>query len=316
MTNKQQYSEFCKKEKDIPVFSQPWWLDAVCGEKNWDVALVEKGGQIWGSMPYLKIKKYIFNMSGPPKLTQTLGPYIKYPPKQKYYKKLSWEKELMLSLINQQPKSDYFHQNFHYSVKNWLPFYWQGFQQTTRYTYVIENISIQNLEGNLETDIRRRRKKAEKLGVKVFDLTDINQFYDVNVKTFLRKKMAVPYTLNFVKILYETCLKNNACKMYAAKDINGQIIAANFLLFDNNTVYYLMGGIDPDYKDVGGMDMVIFESIKFALQSNRKFDFEGSMIESVEKYFRSFGAKQMPYYSVSKVNSRLLSLYKAIRVYI
>ena len=52
MTNKEKYSEFCQKEKNIPIFSKDWWLDAVCGENNWDVALVEKGGQIMASMPY------------------------------------------------------------------------------------------------------------------------------------------------------------------------------------------------------------------------------------------------------------------------
>jgi hypothetical protein len=44
MANKQKYRKFCKKEKNIPVFSKDWWLDAVCGEENWDVAIVEKGG--------------------------------------------------------------------------------------------------------------------------------------------------------------------------------------------------------------------------------------------------------------------------------
>ena len=311
--NKKKYEEFCLVEESIPIFSQPWWLDSVCGKKNWDVVLVEKGGQIWGSLPYLKTKKYIFNMSGMPKLTQKIGPYIKYPPKQKYYKQLSWDKQIMSSLINQLPKFDHFYQNFHYNVQNWLPFYWQGFQQTTRYTYVIENTSIQNLTENLETDIRRRRKKAEKLGVKVFELKDINQFYYLNVKTFVRKNISIPYTLSLVETIYESCFEKDSCKIYAARDGKGQIIAASFLIFDNNTVYYLMGGIDSAYNDVGAMDMVMFESIKFALESDRKFDFEGSMIESIEKYFRSFGAKQVPYHSISKVNSRLLKLYKAIR---
>ena len=43
MTNKEKYDIFCQKIY-ISVFSQPWWLDAVCGEENWDVYVVEKGG--------------------------------------------------------------------------------------------------------------------------------------------------------------------------------------------------------------------------------------------------------------------------------
>ena len=62
MTNKEQYEEFCKVEKNIPIFSQDWWLDAVCGSDNWNVALVEKGGHIMASMPYFFKKKAIFEI--------------------------------------------------------------------------------------------------------------------------------------------------------------------------------------------------------------------------------------------------------------
>ena len=69
-----------------------------------------------------------------------------------------------------------------------------------------------------------------------------------------------------------------------------------------------MGGINPKYKDLGGMDIVQFESIKFALESGRKFDFEGSMIESIEKYFRSFGAIQKPYFQITKSRNKFINL--------
>jgi len=67
-----------------------------------------------------------------------------------------------------------------------------------------------------------------------------------------------------------------------------------------------MGGIDPEKKDLGGMDMVQYEGIKFALQSGRRYDFEGSMTEDIEKYFRSFGAVQRRFLNVEKYNSKLL----------
>lgn len=28
------YDKFCEKNY-IPIFSKPWWLDAVCGKDNW-----------------------------------------------------------------------------------------------------------------------------------------------------------------------------------------------------------------------------------------------------------------------------------------
>jgi lipid II:glycine glycyltransferase (peptidoglycan interpeptide bridge formation enzyme) len=312
MTNKQKYREFCKKEKNIPIFSKDWWFDAVCGEDNWDVILFEKGGEIWASWPYYKTKKTIFNVITMPKLTQTMGIYIKYPPNQKYYKKLSWEKEIISKMIKKLPKIDMFSQKFDYSFTNWLPFYWAGFEQTTRYTYVIENLDITDLEKNFETDIRRRRRKALKVGVEVFESNDIEKFYELNKMTFERQNITIPYSFEFVRNLYEQCKENGSVKMYFAKYQN-EVIAANFLVYDDNSVYYLLGGINPDKKDLGGMDLIQFESIKFAFENGKRFDFEGSMIESIEKYFRSFGAIQKPYFGISKTNSKLLKIRKCIK---
>ena len=96
-----------------------------------------------------------------PPLTQTMGPYIKYPEGQKYARKLAYEKEMMTNLIDQLPKVDYFCQNFHSSITNWLPFYWKGFEQSTRYSYVISEFN-EEIELVFQENIRREIKKAKK----------------------------------------------------------------------------------------------------------------------------------------------------------
>lgn len=312
LKNKEKYIEFCKNESFIPIFSQYWWLDSVCGCDNWDVVLFEKGGEIWGSLPFYKSKKMIFDMISMPLLTQNMGVYIKYPKNQKYYKKLSWEKEVMENIISKLPKNDYFSQNFHHTITNWLPFYWAGFEQTTRYTYIIENINIDELEKNFETDIRRRRRKVSELGIKIIESEEIETFYELNAKTFQRQNMNIPYSFEFVKFFFNQCKEKNAVKMYFAK-YNEEIIAANFLVYDKSSVYYLMGGIDPDKKDLGAMDAILYESIKFALDNDKRFDFEGSMIENIEKYFRSFGAVQTPYLNIRKNTSKILLIKDLIK---
>ncbi|MEA3492575.1 MAG: GNAT family N-acetyltransferase [Campylobacterota bacterium] len=313
MTNKQKYRTFCEKEKNIPIFSKDWWLDSVCGVDNWDVVILEKGGNIFATMPYVLIKRLNLVTIGHPMLTQTMGIYFKYPKNQKYYKKLSFEKEMIEKILKELPSFDRFSQSFDYTHTNLLPFHWAGFEIKVNYTYVVENISIEELEKTLETDIRRRRRKAFEVGIEVYESEDIKKFYELNEMTFKRQGRDIPYSFEFIENLYSRCKQNNAVKMFFAKDKEGVVIAGNFLIYDENRVYYLMGGIDPNYKDLGGMDVVQFESIKFALASNRKFDFEGSMIESIEKYFRSFGAVQKPYFNISKTNSKLLKIRKAVK---
>jgi len=309
MENKQKYAEFVKKEK-LPIFMQPFWLDSVCvNGLKWDVILYEKGGEIWGSFVYVVKKKFGFNLIIMPKLTPFLGPYIKYPKKQKYYKKLSWEKKILDYFINNLPKFDYFNMNFHYSITNWLPFYWRGFKQTTRYTYLIDNnLTIEDLSKNFETDIRRRRRKAEKNGVIVKNSDNIKLLYELSIKTFKRQGISIPYSFEFLNDVYQNNKNNIKINLAKYKD---KYIAGNLLLVDEKSVIYLIGGIDEKFKDIGAMDLIQYESIKFALENNKIFDFEGSMIESIEKYFRSFGAVQKPYFNILKSNSKIINLIES-----
>ncbi|KZZ15518.1 hypothetical protein A3751_17170 [Oleiphilus sp. HI0080] len=57
----------------------------------------------------------------------------------------------------------------------------------------------------------------------------------------------------------------------------------------------------------------MWEAIKFASTVTKRFDFEGSMIEPIERFFRGFGAMQKPYFQISHTPNRWLRLAKALK---
>ena len=59
------------------------------------------------------------------------------------------------------------------------------------------------------------------------------------------------------------------------------------------SAYDLMGGSDPSLRTSGAMSLLMWEAIKFAGQVTRRFDFEGSMLQPVERFFRAFGGRQV-----------------------
>ena len=89
-------------------------------------------------------------------------------------------------------------------------------------------------------------------------------------------------------------------------DKENNIHAAVYLINVNSTIYYLIGGGDPNYRNSGATSLLIFEGLKIAKEQNASFDFEGSMIEPIERFFRAFGSSQTPYFQVKHVNSTLL----------
>lgn len=310
MSNKQKYIEFCKTEKAIPIFSKPFWLDAVCGEDGWDVILVEKGGKIFASMPYVKSNfKYTLNYSTMPKLTQTLGPYISYPNGQKYSKRLFFEKEIINSLIEQLPVFDYFVQNFNYNYQNWLPFYWCGYKQTTRYTYILNDlIDYEKVYNSFQSNIKTDIKKAQKV-LKVNLNEKLKIIYDIVEKTFIRQGKKIPFDFSYFENIDKALLKNANRLSLSAVDETGNIHAVVYIIYDENEAYYLLGGGDPKYRNSGAHSFLINEALKLLVNKTKKFNFEGSMIESVERFFRALGAIQTPYFQITKLSRKARILY-------
>ena len=313
MTNKEKYYCFCDKERTIPIFSHAWWLDAVCGDV-WDVCLIEKGGKIYATMPYRIKKRYGFTLLDQPPLTQNLGPWIA-PSTAKYSKILGQRKDLMEALISQLPKHHHFSQNWHYSLTNWTPFYWKGFKQTTYYTYIFDDLSNKDLiwsemKENIRTDIR----KAQKLGLSVYTDLSIEDFISLNNKTFERQNIASSYSEYFLKNLLKIAISRNQCRWFISQDKKKKNHAGVLIVWDENSAYYLLGGSDPNLRNSGAMSLCMWEAIKFASTIVKKFDFEGSMIESVERYFRAFGAVQKPYFHITKTPSNILRIAKALKM--
>ncbi|MBE7441610.1 MAG: hypothetical protein HS119_04060 [Flavobacteriales bacterium] len=56
------------------------------------------------------------------------------------------------------------------------------------------------------------------------------------------------------------------------------------------------------------MSLLLWEAIKRSKNKTKSFNFEGSMIESIERYFRAFGGKQTPYFEITKRTSKVLKL--------
>lgn len=309
---KDKYIKLCKEEASIPVFSQPWWLDAVCGKDNWDVCLVQKGKDILASMPYFEFKKSGFTYNVQPPLTQKLGPWIS-PSKSKYSKALGQEKDLMENLISQLPKFDFFSQSWDYKNTNWLPFYWKGFEQTTKYTYVINNLSdIDSICLEFENSKRKNIKKAEGMVNIVFDIP-YDEFYENHKYTLEKQGSKISYSKVLFKTIYEAAYLNNSGRTIAAYDKEGNLHAAIFVIWDSESAYDLISTIDPDYRTYGAASLLIKSIIEFLSGKTCKFDFEGSMIESVERSFRQFGAKQTPYFNVYKTTSKKLLLLKNLK---
>jgi hypothetical protein len=314
MSNKQRYIQFCAEHPDIPIFSQPWWLDAIC-PGQWDVILIEKNDRIVASFPYYKTKaRHIFTHIGMPPLTQKLGPYMVYDNNNiTENKKIGYEHEIYDAIADALPQSDSFSINFDWKYKNWLPFYWCGFKQTTRYTYILDNIrNYDTVIGNFVKYKRQKIQRAKKLLVCKTDLSK-DLFYDYFSDVIHERGESVEFSKSLFNRLYETVYTHQAGKTFYCTDNENNIHAVNLTVWDNESAYYLIAMRKKEYNTSGGTEFLVDQTIKYVSQFINRFDFEGSMIKGVEESFRYYGAHQTEYYQIFKYNNPILKMIRGIR---
>ena len=280
------------------LFENRWWLEAVHGEEVRVLDLVQHQA-IVARMALPLSRRWGMVSVRQPALTQTLGPWVAKvsdnPGKQ-----LAFEKEALSELIGRMPPIDFHSINFHHSQINWLPFLWAGFDAAPRITYVLDDLSEverlwQSVQGSVRTDV----KKAQRI-VECCETDDIELFLAVYHKTFKRQGMAAPQADDVVRRLDDACAIRQCRRILIARDENGNVHAGAYIVWDSRCAYYLMGGGDPELRRSGAGTLLLWEAIRFAATVTRQFDFEGSMGESIERFFRSFGGRQAAYLNVRR----------------
>lgn len=307
---KDAYRTLCETEPSIPLFSQSWWLDAAAGAASWDVVLIEKGGKIEAALPYVRRKRLGLTILTVPNLTPALGPWLR-PYKGKPAKAIAREKNLLTDLFAALPDHGLYQQNWNVEHKNWQPLFWKGFEQSTGYTYRLESLADTDaiwgaMEQNTRNDVRKARDRE---GVIVRSAASTNELLEVCNKTFYRQGMKPPYSLAFVAGLVDAAKARNAVDLLVAVDADGNLHAGAMIVYDDNAAYYLMGGGDPEFRNSGAASLVLWEAILRSKERVSTFDFEGSMIEPIERFFRGFGGTLTPYLRIHKAQSVHGQLY-------
>jgi hypothetical protein len=300
MTDKEKYKALCNHELSIPLYIRDWWLDCVCGEKYWDVLLyINENHEIEAAWPFYKPFRGVITM---PAHTQTMGIWFNPAFEDcKYSKNLERRQSIAGYFIAHLPAHTYFLQNFHYSFTDWLPFYWKGYCQTTRYNYILPSVENQdewwdNLSGDIQRNIHKAQKKYH---LEIKSNLSVELFMELNRMTYERQKKK-PYHPEMLRKIIETSRLRNQGNIWGAFDGEGHLHAAVFIVYQKNCAYYVAAGSNPELRKSGAHAYVLWKAISDVMNDAPAFDFSGTMLQGVEHFFKGFGAQQVPYFVLSK----------------
>ena len=292
-----EWDNFLDSSPQGTIFAKSWWLKCVCNNKINIIVCRDRSGIVCG-FPLNLSSKYGLNYSMMPPFTQTSGPVFRNFHGISESKKRSIEIHSLGGIINIMPNLFFINSNFHYSYKNLLPFIWEGYETSVKYTYILDNSNpVNSIYQSISPNYKNKIKKAKRSGLKVIETDDINLFINT-IRKSLDKVVEIDYSL--IRKLDKVCKENNARKIYLVKDIDERIHSGLFVVYNKNYTYNLLQGGDPNLRKSGSNILAIWHSIEESIKHSNIYDFEGSMLRNIEQVFRSFGGIQMPYYTVSK----------------
>lgn len=306
MTNKERYIEWSGTQEYVPIFMMPWWLDAVCAGKEWDVLLAEdEKGEIIGAMPYLLGKKAWLKYIVMPQMSQIGGIWV--TPEITADR---WKTAEVCRALKEQLD----HMGLAYYYQQYLPgslcvdaMRALGFKTKERVTYRMEDLSnMDDVIANFSKNKRRQLQKA--LSLQADRTMDIEDFYRFHCQCLAARKRQISYSREFLLVLERKAKRLGQCQILSVRNADGEPYAAAFLVWDKNYMYYLIPAYNPAFGDSGASALLVLEAMKMAREKHLLFDFEGSMDRGIAKHYKQFGSIPVTYFSVEKYYKPLFRL--------
>lgn len=302
---------FCEKaEPVVGVFGSKKWL-SVYDEALTLIGIYKDEHQLIGGFYFLNTKKYGFTFLKLPPYTPHCGLFFHSDSKNNSSLN-NFSKEVMNEICDffTVQKSALTVLAFPSTIIDFQPFIWNKYKVVPNYTYRIGlEKSIEDIKANFDSKNRNVINKAIKEEVLV-------------TENALAKEELYRFFINSLNTtdanIYEEELKNiflkfsddsNSFSMVAKK--NDELLGVVFCVYDRHNCYYLLGGVNKQSGVQGVNNLLVQKSIEKAQALGcTTFDFEGSMLKGVEKFFRSFGPELVPYFTVNKASLPLEILLK------
>ena len=300
MSNKEAYIVFCEQIPSLPLFLQPWWLDAVTQTdgKIWDVLLAkDENGMTVGAMPYLLRERFGFKYILLPQMTQ-IGGIVVSPGVEGDKRKIATICRQIKEQLDGMGLA-YYHQQFIPGSACVEAMCTLGFTTQAKVTYRVEDLSdIDAVIASFSKNKRRQLHKAKSLHIERG--MDVNEFYRLHTEWLASRKRKIRYSNEFLAALEGKARQLQQCEILSVHNADGEPYAAVFLSWDKRYMYYLIPTYNPMYADSGAGALLVLEAMKLAREKHVQFDFEGSMDKGIANHYKQFGSIATTYYAVEK----------------
>lgn len=288
-------------------FVDPDYMDLIAPQWS-GIELHDKEGKLVGIMPLELKKKGPYTYAVQPPLSQYWGIFFAPVIPKGAYKEYSWKGKAIKAILEALPSEiRYFLYNFAPEFDYPLPFHWKGYQLHTRFTYQIdltrdEDDLLADFAKNTRYDLRKSEEYTSHIRT-TRDVTELKRLfadYEKAGKPLIKSSE----TERFFRIMDK--LNDQGAEILEVGLPGKPAMAAGVFVQYGERTTYLVSALDPAEKKSGVMTVLLWNAMLRARETSKIFDFEGSMIEGIEGFFRGFGARPVQYLNIQKNDLPLL----------
>jgi GNAT acetyltransferase-like protein len=293
------YASYVGRLGESNLFHSLPWLEFITREHaGWlQVLEIRRDGRFHGYWPLVSVRKMGFTLMGSPLrgwLTSHMGPLLEGP--------LEMEVMDLLMRYCRQKRIAYLELAGSRLEPGMMAA--AGFAVKERETWVLDiESNEQDQWDRLEHNCRKNIRKAQRSDLKVLPVDGPDHFprlYELVVRTFRKKGMAVPYGYRRLALLQET-IGAGGQMIYLGAFHQGEFIGGHIWGHDRHTAYALVVGHDETYDPLRVTNLLLWEGIRRFVQLGlKKYDMYGGSrtLTGVTRFKASFGSSYVatPYY--------------------
>jgi len=183
------------------------------------------------------------------------------------------------------------------SVTDIQPFQWSNFETSVKYTYLVD---LNQSEETLLQNMSPERRKNIKDGIKNIEVEKCKDY------SFTLEKIILSLEANDAK--FNSDIVNKIILQFPQNDnhicyntfTNNELTSTHFIVKDGGSANYLFGWSDKKASSSAGTFGLWNCMLEAKALGVKTFNFAGSGIPSIEKYFRGFGGILTPAFSVKR----------------
>jgi len=259
------------------IYAYSWYLDIVAD--NWDVLVLNDYEAV---MPLPWRSKYFIKYIYPPAWTQQLGVFSKH----------KIEANLVKEFISSIPKK-FKKITIQFNSENDL----SSFKIEKRVNYVLNlNKPYEEIYKGFNNNRKRNLKKAGAEKYRIDKKIKANEFFDF----YLNEPKNYQLGQDQISTIKDLLKANNKAVFIWGIREDEKLIATLIWLKDTNRITYLLPIATKKAKENGLPTLLISNLINKYENSNLFLDFEGSMIDGVANFYKSFGIEKENYFLYQK----------------